>query len=71
MNPAELHARSNRRRTWAEVEREINTGCVALGGLAVAAQITGQPLDRQTLRNTLEGLRLLLAEAEGAPHGNP
>lgn len=73
MNPAELHRRSIRQRTFVEVMRDVLNACHRLGALAAAAEIAMQPPDVGELANITEGLRRCLVElrAAGVPDGNP
>lgn len=63
MTRVELAARSNRTRSSADVEADLQLACRSIGALAGAARINATPIDRDALANAAEGLRRLLVEA--------
>ncbi|HET8555479.1 MAG TPA: hypothetical protein VFL78_11695 [Rhodanobacteraceae bacterium] len=62
MNPAELRARSIRRRRRIEIEADITNACQYLGALAAASKLSRAPMDHGVVRSQIRGLQELLAE---------
>lgn len=63
--------RGHRTRSAKEIENDLQMACRGVGALAGGARLTGNPINRCALRNTLEGIRRLLAEpAENAGERN-
>lgn len=70
MSATEPQRLGERRLSWAEAEQQLLAGCKPVIEMALAAGMTGKPLDRTRLRLQLVGLlRVLTSCADNEPRG--